>query len=365
METPAGDTPAAPPPRPPMSTEPIRVQPHGAEMPLKVILTVIGIIFWVVIIVSLVGDFYAVLLGLAYLIAHMGLIVHLRGSSVKLGPKQMPGLYKRVVVLAKRMGLRKIPDAYLVQSGGVLNAFATKFGSRTFIALYSDMVRSCGDNMDALDFIIGHELGHLHRGHLRWRFLKAPAMIIPFLGTAYYRSCEYTCDQYGKESCGDHSKCLDGLCLLAGGSRYAANINRGEFIGQIKDLNTILMKLGSWFATHPPLARRAAALAPELAPRQDESLSTAGAFLIAVLLAAVPIGFTAWAIPDMFHTIQSIAKMSAALSGAHAVPAGQQFKPMPQMQLSPQQMNQLQLNQLQHNPTIPAPPRDPLRSDQR
>jgi Zn-dependent protease with chaperone function len=229
--------------------------------------------------------------GVALFIAHLSLIVHLRGNSIKLGPQQMPGLYKRVVTLSNRIGLKKVPDAYLVQSGGVLNAFATKFGSRNFIALYSDMVRACGDNMDALDFIIGHELGHLHRGHLRWRPLKAPAMIIPFLGSAYYRSCEYTCDRYGKLSCGDHTKCIDGLCLLAAGPRYAAGINRGQFAAQTKDLNTSLMTFGSWFMSHPTLAQRATALIPELNPTRESHMSaTLGALVLVGLLIIVPVG---------------------------------------------------------------------------
>lgn len=275
----------------PMTTAPIKVEPHGAENPLKIALIVISIIIWALFIISIIGILYAVVLGVVFFIGHLSLIVHLRGSSVKLGPQQMPGLYKRVVTLSNRIGLKKVPDAYLVQSGGVLNAFATKFGSRNFIALYSDMVRSCGDNMDALDFIIGHELGHLHRGHLRWRPLKAPAMIIPFLGSAYYRSCEYTCDRYGKASCGDHSKCLDGLCLLASGARYAPSLNRRQFVCQTEDLNTVLMKFGSWFASHPPLAKRAAALEPDLAPKnQNETVATAGALLLVVLLILAPFG---------------------------------------------------------------------------
>ena len=297
-----------------MPDDPITVTPHGSEGPLRLTLVIIGVILWVVILVSVIGIFYGLFFALMFLFAQIMLVVHLRGSSVKLGPKQLPGLYKRIVNLSDRVGMKKVPDAYLVQSGGVLNAFATRFGWRNFIVLYSDMVRACGDNMDALDFIIGHELGHLHRGHLRWRWLKAPALAIPFLGGAYYRACEYTCDRYGSKACNDPKHRLSGLCLLAGGPRYGAMINQQEFVAQTADMNTPVMKLGSWFGTHPPLVCRAAALEPELVPAgQNGLLSTLGGIVLAALVFVVPIGGAIWAFKSFEHTLQEAqSKLKAA-----------------------------------------------------
>jgi len=279
----------SPQPAPKMSTDPITVAPHSGETSLKLALFIVGTLLWILLIISMVGAAYAIFFGVFFFVTHMILIAHIRGSSVKLGPQQMSGLYNRVVQLSERIGLKKVPDAYLLQAGGVLNAFATRFGSRNFVVLHSEMVRSCGENMDALDFIIAHELGHLHRGHLRWRWLKAPAMIVPFLGSAYYRSCEYTCDRYGAKACSDPSHRLNGLCILAAGARYAPLVNQREFVAQTKDLNTPFMKLGGWFATHPPLARRAAALDPSLKPAgQSGALSTLGALVLAALIILVP-----------------------------------------------------------------------------
>ena len=293
---------------------PIKVQPHGGETPLKIILMIVGVFLWFIILMSMIGVIYALVIGIVLWFAHLRLVVHLRGSSIKLSPQQMPHLYQRVATLSQRIGLKKVPEAYLVQSGGVLNAFATKFVSRRFIAIYSDMVHACGDNVDALDFIIGHELGHLHRGHLHWRALKAPAMIIPFIGPAYYRSCEFTCDLYGKQSCADHSKCIDGLCLLAAGPHFVSKINSQEFVNQIKDLNSVFMKLGSWFESHPPLSRRAAALMPELVPMEHkENLSTLGALFIAALMIAIPLGSAVFVVPKIFETSSTYAKIQSAL----------------------------------------------------
>jgi len=266
------------------------VKPHPAEIPLRILLFIVGIVLWIIIVASMIGLVYGLLLGLFFFIVHLSLIAHLRGSSIKLGPQQMPELYQRVVEISQRMGMKKAPDVYLLQSGGILNAFATKFGSKRFVVLYSDLVKACGDNVDALDFIIAHELGHIHRGHLNRRWLLAPAMFVPFLGSAYSRACEYTCDRFGFQAPSDPNRSLDGLCILAAGPQFVPMVDRQQFAAQDQDLNTAFMKLGGWFATHPPLARRIAALEPSLAPKVPVRMTaTVGALFVAFLILAVPV----------------------------------------------------------------------------
>ena len=285
------------------STTPVTIEPYKGEVPLRTLMVIIGIVLWIVLVVSVIGLVYGLAIGALLLFTHVVMISHIRGSSIKLSPKQMPVLHERVVRLSKRIGLKKVPDAYLLQSNGVLNAFATRLGSRNFIVLHSDIIRACGDNSDALEFIIGHELGHLHRGHLRWRWLKAPAQIIPLLGTAYSRACEYTCDRYGAAVCADPKHKYDALCILAAGGAHARSVNPREFVAQERDLNTVFMKLGSWFSTHPHLASRVAALEPTLkAAPESEVGATLGALLLVMLLVAVPVAGTTWVIKDAIQS---------------------------------------------------------------
>jgi Zn-dependent protease with chaperone function len=276
----------------------VTVTPSPAEVPLRIVLLITGIALWILLVISVIGLVYGAMLGLLIFFAHVSLIAHVRGSSIKLGPSQMPELYARVVELSQRIGLETVPDVYLRQSGGLLNAFATRFGRAKFVVLFSDLVHACGNNVNALDFIIAHELGHLHRGHLNRRWLIAPALVIPFLGTAYSRACEYTCDRYGFLASDDPDLSLDGLCILAAGPQFASAVNRKAFAAQDRDLNTVFMKLGEWFSTHPPLALRMAALAPNLRPAAGASSLSAnlGALAIAVLVVVIPIGASAVAI---------------------------------------------------------------------
>src|SRR5262245_38562690 len=83
----------------------IDVSPSAGEVPLRVVVFVIAIVLWILFIVSVVGLVYGLILGLFFFFAHLMLIAHVRGSSVKLGPQQMPEIYDRVVRIAHRIGM--------------------------------------------------------------------------------------------------------------------------------------------------------------------------------------------------------------------------------------------------------------------
>ncbi len=304
----------------------ITVTPSPAEKPLRVALLVVGIALWIMIVVSVIGLVYGIMLGLFLFFAHLSLIAHIRGSSIKLGPDQMPEIYGRVVELSRRVGMAKVPDVYLRQSGGLLNAFATRFGRANFVVLFSELVYACGNNRDALDFIIAHELGHLHRGHLNLRWLIGPAFFIPFLGTAYSRACEYTCDRYGFQASDNPDLSLDGLCILAAGPQFAHAVNRSAFAAQDRDLNTAFMKLGEWFATHPPLALRLSALASHLTPTKIGSSLSAnlGALAIALLIVVIPIGGGVFFIKS---AINDVTKQINAASNSRNLPSSTPYSP--------------------------------------
>jgi Zn-dependent protease with chaperone function len=209
---------------------------------------------------------YAAVIALLYFILRVGSITYVRGSGARLGPDQFPELHERVQALAARLGMKKVPAAYLMQQGGALNAFATRFIGKNIVVLYTDLLEACGDSAGARDMIIAHELTHVRAGHLRLRWLLAPSLLVPFLGTALSRAREYTCDRMGAEAAGDREGALLGLSILAVGGKYAPRLGRAALAAQRRDLNTGWMTLGQWSATHPPLARRIAALDPSLGP---------------------------------------------------------------------------------------------------
>ena len=191
-------------------------------------------------------------------------ITVIRGSAVRLGPEQFPELHARVEELARRLGLRRTPDVYLMQQDGALNAFATRFLRMHMVVLLSDLLEACGDNPAARDMIIGHELGHIRAGHLRGRWLLMPASFVPFLGSALSRAREYTCDRYGCAAAGDRDGALLGLAILSAGGRFGPHVNHAALMCQRHDLRSVWMLIGEWLGSHPPVSKRLWALAPEL-----------------------------------------------------------------------------------------------------
>ncbi|HXW04710.1 MAG TPA: M48 family metallopeptidase [Vicinamibacterales bacterium] len=243
----------------------IRVEPWPTERPLFALALLVSAGIWLLAIVTIIGAVYALMLAAFFFVMHLAFIAHVRGSGVRIGPDQFPELHSAVERLSARIGLRRAPDAYLLHGGGMLNALATRFVGSDLVVLYAELIEACGDNAAARDMIIAHELGHLHRGHVRWHLVVAPAMFVPFLGTALSRAREYTCDRYGLAGAGDRDGALLGLTILAAGGTLGRRVNRQAMVNQRADLNTGWMTLGEWLSTHPPLARRMAQLEPALA----------------------------------------------------------------------------------------------------
>src|SRR5580698_41291 len=100
------------------------------ERTLFGISAVFSAVVWLALSISLIGILYAALIGLFVLCAHCMLMAHLMGNGVRIGPRQLPDLWARVDAAARKLGLAGAPEAYVVQSGGILNAFATKILSR-------------------------------------------------------------------------------------------------------------------------------------------------------------------------------------------------------------------------------------------
>lgn len=274
---------------------PIRVTRWPSERPLFAVSLAAAIVLWVVICVSVIGLVYAVFLGAFFFVLRLAFVAHVRGNAVRLGTDQLPALHARVAQLARRMGMARVPETYLMQAGGTLNAFATRFLGHDIVVLYSDLLDACEGDEAARDMIIAHELGHLHAGHLRWRWLLIPSGFIPFLGSALSRAREYTCDRYGAAGAGSVPGATRGLTILAAGPKQAARVNQAAFVRQREALDTGWMTLGEWLSTHPPLAKRIAQLDPALDthPRGARGAARAAAIVALVLLPLVGVTWVA------------------------------------------------------------------------
>jgi Zn-dependent protease with chaperone function/type II secretory pathway pseudopilin PulG len=265
-----------------MALDPRLVAPK--ERTLFVVGVVLSALAWLAIVVSVVGLAYALLGGLLFLAAHALFLAHVRTSGVRVDERQLPELYARVQAAGKQLGLAEAPAVYVLNGGGLLNAFATKLLSRRYVILLSDLVDHCQDPRQ-LDFIVGHELGHHAAGHLSWNLFLLPFRMVPWLGAGYSRAREYTCDRCGLAAAGDLEQSMRGLVVLAAGGRVAAQVNLAAYAAQRREAAGFWATVLELTSSHPFLSKRVAALQELRAPGTVAPVgrSVAGAVLAPLL----------------------------------------------------------------------------------
>jgi len=209
--------------------------------------------------VAITVVFYIALLGLLAFLGRGLALGRLRGSAILVSPRQLPLLHSLAVAHAQKLGMAKIPNVYVVESGGLLNAFATRFLGRDFVIVHSDVLDlALQQGEAAVGFVVAHELGHVWRGHLKYRWLTLPGRFVPYLGSAYSRACEYTCDQVGAFCQPDGA--INGLLALAAGKLLYPHIDPREFAAQAETDRGFWIRRAELMASHPRLPKRVAAL---------------------------------------------------------------------------------------------------------
>lgn len=217
---------------------------------------VLSILLYLIFTITVIPLIYFLFIGFLVFLNHGLMIGHIRGNAVKASENQFPEVYKIAQNLSFKIGLKKCPDIYVLQQGGVLNAFATRFLSRNFAIFYSDILElAYQEGESTLEFIICHELTHLKRSHIQKRLWLLPAMCVPFLNTAYSRACEYTCDKVSATYTG-RSNAEKGLILLAAGKKLYNKVNILDYINQARSESGFWSWLSEIFSTHPHLYKR-------------------------------------------------------------------------------------------------------------
>ncbi|MDR0677986.1 MAG: M48 family metallopeptidase [Holosporaceae bacterium] len=155
------------------------------------VMLVVSIAIYATLFISIIGAVY-LLIGFLFNGLYIG---HIKQNAVKISNNQFRDIYAMVEDYSKQLQLKETPEVYVVQSNGALNAMVLKFLFRNFMIIFSDVLELAYEQgEEAVKFVVAHELAHIKRKHLFWRFLILPGMITPFLGSAYSRACEFSCD---------------------------------------------------------------------------------------------------------------------------------------------------------------------------
>ena len=217
----------------------------------------ISILSYIILALSIAGIFIILAILAVSLLFSALMIGNIRLNGVKIGANQFPLIYRTVEDLCMKMGIPKVPDIFVIQSGGVLNAFATRFFGRNMVVVYSeifDLIEQHAE--DELNFVLAHELAHIKRNHLGKMMFILPSMWIPGIAEMYLRSCEYTCDRYAAYYTGNHQAAKNSLTILAIGKRLFRQVNKTEYLDQVNQEKGFFVWLAEVLSTHPPLPKR-------------------------------------------------------------------------------------------------------------
>lgn len=197
---------------------------------------------------------YALAIALFFWFQKVILIGHLKGNGVCVSERQFPEVYAEYKRMGEELGLKRLPGLFLLQEGGLLNAFAIRFSGRNYVAIYSEVLSLVSSDPDSVRFVLAHELGHVKRAHMSRRFWTGLSAVVPFLGAAYSRSCEYTCDNIGSRFAG--SEPLQGLVLLAAGKELYKRIDVEAYVEDARRNYSGAVRFAGLFMSHPYLPAR-------------------------------------------------------------------------------------------------------------
>lgn len=168
------------------------------------------------------------------------------GGLVRIGPDQFPELYEIYQGCVERSGVEKEPPLFLRLGG--YNAY-TGGVNEPYIVLLSDLVANF--TTPELEFVIGHELGHIRFEHVmnQWIFqnlanlgdLGGPVFsaLVKFAATPLYewsRAAEFSSDRMGLLVCQDLDAGIRTMVKLAGVPvELYGQINTDAFLRQYED----------------------------------------------------------------------------------------------------------------------------------
>ncbi|MEH6943069.1 M48 family metallopeptidase [Bacillus sp. JJ722] len=218
---------------------------------------IFSLLFYIVFALSVIGIVIILFIALISFLFHAISMAQIRRNAVRISPHQFPDIYEKAVMLSNEMELKKVPAMYVIESMGMMNAFATRFFGKNMVVVYSEIFDLIESNQeDEMMFVLAHEFAHLKRRHVLLHTLILPTMWIPFLGEAYMRACEYTCDRYGAYYTKNMEAAQNALTILAIGKKLQYRVNQDAYMAQLEDEKGFFHWLSEKLSTHPDLPKR-------------------------------------------------------------------------------------------------------------
>jgi len=241
---------------------------HPKEKLYRTLCLVFGGLIWVGLLLGTMFTILVMLIPLALFlwIAQQFFQASIYGNAVHVTENQYSKLNKIASEVSSQLGIKDAPEMFVLNSEGLTNALAIKFLSGKYVMLFSNLVDLLWEDTereDKLRFVIAHEQAHHAAGHVNfWQSLiMKPAMLIPFLGAAYSRSCELTCDRIAAELVRNQEASTCALITLVSGSReLISETDKAAFIAQEARVPSVFGFYQEILSSHPRMTRRVIAL---------------------------------------------------------------------------------------------------------
>ena len=150
-----------------------------------------------------------------------------------------------------------------MQSNGVLNAFSSFLFRRQWIEINAEIFevsyREFHD-MDALGFVIAHEMAHIYYGHatLHYHLLIWFSNNIPILGAIASRAREYSADRLAQKVSGTDG--VEAIFMLMVDRHLYKMVDREDYMQEAAQQKGFFLWLVNLLADHPVLCKRIRAL---------------------------------------------------------------------------------------------------------
>jgi len=246
----------------PYRTTVYRYQYENLVLWLTVALVMLVIAFTVTATVCISGIFVLAMLVLSYSATRSQHEMLLR-QATHVSEQTAPGLSDLIADSKKRLQVEPV-DIFIASSRS-LNAYTFGLATPKAIVLHDSLLKVM--DRDELQFILGHEMGHVVLGHTWLNSLIGGMAGIPAPYAASYmlvlifrwwnRSCEYSADRAGLLACNNPAKAVTALVkLVAGGSGLSPEAFERAFQRIQAEDDDPLSTLMELTATHPMIVKR-------------------------------------------------------------------------------------------------------------
>ena len=189
-----------------------------------------------------------------------------RSRAIKITENNFPEIYYNISEYSNKLGLKKIPEAFLIQQNGVMNAFSAFIIHKQYIEIDSDLFEIAYreyNDLESINFIIAHELAHIKYKHATFYYnlFILFSTLIPIIGTTASRAREYSCDRLAQKVTGNSG--VEAIFSLFAGKHLYKKIDVYDYIENSKDIKGFFVWCNNLVSSHPILPKRIRALIME------------------------------------------------------------------------------------------------------